>query len=322
MAKHMAAVAQKQDAEKVRKKLMEMNAMIRGLKVRRDDKYVYFPVMAKPRIEGVSYIDEMDFEENKNKSYIELSKEKRIPLDSISIDFIGDIAVIRCDENISSSLAEILIKSNKSVKAVYLDRGVKEEYRVRELKFLAGKDVTETIHIENGVRIKLDIAKVYFSPRLAGERMRVARKVIDNEVIIDMFTGVAPFPLVIARHGSPSKIYGIDINPVAVKYATENVKMNGFDGIIEILHGDAGEIIKNLPDADRIIMNLPHRSREFLSAAVEKGRIIHYYEIVERDKIDKRMEEIEKEYGVKVESKRIVGSYSPSREKVVFDIIV
>ncbi len=322
MVRHAAVAVEKRKAEGVRRKLIDMNILRKDLKIKRDDRFVYFPVLAIPEIDEAKYVGEIEFEESKNKSYIELLQEEGIELDSVSIDFIGDIAVIRCDERISTKLAEILIKAHNSTKAVYLDRGVRDEYRIRDLKFLSGRKETETVHVENGVRLKLDISKVYFSPRLAGERMRVARKVGEGERIIDMFTGVAPFPLVIAKHANPSKIYGIDINPYAIKYAIHNVKINGFDSIIEIIQGDAGEVVKSLPYADRVIMNLPHKSKEFLDIAVEKGKIIHYYEILERNKIEERKRQIEKWYGVEITESRIVGSYSPSKQKVVFDITV
>ncbi|MCD6331539.1 MAG: class I SAM-dependent methyltransferase family protein, partial [Thermoplasmata archaeon] len=251
--------------------------------------------------------------------------EKGIDLESISIDFIGDIAIIRLnDKSIAKEVADAIMKTNKHIKTVCIDRGVKEDYRIRDVEIIAGEKRTETMHIEYGLKIKLDVAKVYFSPRLSMERMRVAKQVKENEIVIDMFAGVAPFSLLIAKVAKPKKIYAIDINPVAVKYAIENVKLNKMENIIEVIEGDAKDVLPNLPDADHVIMNLPHKSFNFLPLALEKGRILHYYEIMERGKIEERIEKIkrkaEEKYNVEVKNVRIVGSYSPSKQKIGMEI--
>ena len=72
---------------------------------------------------------------------------------------------------------------------------------------------------------KLDVKKVYFSPRLATERKRVADLVSDGEEILDMFAGVGPFPFVIAKEKSVD-ITAVDINEVAIQYLNENIKIN------------------------------------------------------------------------------------------------
>ena len=55
-----------------------------------------------------------------------------------------------------------------------MDKGVKGEFRVRDLEVVAGDDRLETIHQEYGIRLLVDPSRVYFNPRLAGERHRVA----------------------------------------------------------------------------------------------------------------------------------------------------
>jgi len=317
----------KKMAEKIRKRLIDENLMIEGVKVKRKKGYVYFPIKRSIDIEECKICEE-EFEEIKKRSYEDILKERGISIDSISIDFIGDIAIIKLrDEEKAEEVAKAIMEANKHVKTVFLDKGVKEDYRVRDIQFIAGERSTETIHTEYGIKMKVDVSKVYFSPRLAEERMRVARRIDKNEVIIDMFAGVAPFSLIIAKFAKPKKVYAIDKNEFAVKYARENVKMNKVEEIIEVIRGDAKEVIEMLPKANHIIMNLPHKSFEFLPVAIKKGEILHYYEIVEREKLNERIEEIKKlakEMGHKIEIKNVrkVGSYSPSKDKFGMELCV
>ena len=257
---------------------------------------------------------EEDFEEIERKSYEDILLKKGIKIESIAIDIIGDIALIKLkDERYAEDVADAIMEANEHVKVVCLDRGVKEDFRIRNIEIIAGENRTETMHIEYGIKIKLDISKVYFSPRLSAERMRVAKQVKENEIVIDMFAGVAPFSLLIAKYSKPKKIYAIDKNPYAIKYAKENVRINKINNI-EVIEGDAKEVLPNLPNANHIIMNLPHKSFEFLPVAIKKGKILHYYEIIDRKKIEERLEEIKK-FGVKIKNLRVVGSYSPSKDK-------
>ena len=46
--------------------------------------------------------------------------------------------------------------------------------RLQRYEHLAGEDRTETVAVESGVGLKMDIARVYYSPRSAPERLRIA----------------------------------------------------------------------------------------------------------------------------------------------------
>ncbi len=323
MAKAIAVERKK--AEEVRKKLIGEGLLIQNLKIKRDGRHVYFPV--KKRVAYGKFIQGIEFDE-KEKSYAEILKNKGLPM-HIPIDFIGDIAIMRLHYNIEKfkeEISKVLLHYNKHIKVVCLDKGVKNEYRVRDIEIIAGEKRTETTHIEYGIKMNVDIAKTYFSPRLAGERMRVAKQIKEGSIVIDMFAGIAPFSLVIGKYSNPKKIYAIDINPAAINYAKANVSLNKLDKIIEVIEGDAKKIIKELPHANHIIMNLPHKSFEFLPYAIEKGDIVHYYEIVERGKEMEKLKEIKKlgkELGYKIDGKiRVTGGYSSSKNKVAMDLSI
>jgi len=325
--KYLCLAVPKKKAEEIRQELMEEDLLIKEVKIERDEKYVYFPIKKKVEKENC-FIVEKDLEKIERKSYLDILEEKGIKTDAISIDFIGDIAVIRLmNATYVREIAEAIIETNRHVKAIYLDKGVKEDYRIRHLEHIAGEKRTETIHIEYGIKIKLDVAKVYFSPRLAAERMRVAKQIEKGSIVIDMFAGVTPFSLIIAKYAMPKKIYAIDKNPHAIKYAKENIRINKMENTIEVIEGDAKEVVVKLPEAEHIIMNLPHKSFEFLPLAMEKGKVLHYYEIMERSSIEKRVEEIKalgkKEgYSIDIKNVRVVGSYSPSKQRIGMEIYV
>ena len=98
-----------------------------------------------------------------------------------SFDIIGDIAIVEIPEGLEpkeKEIGEALLRVHKNVRTVLKKLGPMEgEFRVRRLGFLAGENRTETTYRENGVPMKLDVAQVYFSVRLAGERKRIAELV-------------------------------------------------------------------------------------------------------------------------------------------------
>ncbi|MDR0887990.1 MAG: class I SAM-dependent methyltransferase family protein [Candidatus Methanoplasma sp.] len=247
-----------------------------------------------------------------------------------SYDVIGDVAIIKFDPNHPNKheIGEALLRVTPSLRTVMLDAGVKGEFRIRDLVQIAGTGGSETIHKEFGVRMIVDPAKVYFNPRLATERSRVAGEVKDGEVIIDMFAGVAPFGLVISKHAKPEIIYSIDLNPDAAGFMQRNIEANHVTNIVPIT-GNAATAVNDLPEADRIIMNLPHMADLFLPHALKKlktGGIIHLHKIVERSETEwfaKKFIADSELSGYKIHIARSaeLKTYSPTMSVYVFDIV-
>ena len=236
-----------------------------------------------------------------------------------SFDIVGDVAIIKYREETDiETLALQILKQHKNVKNIAIDYGVEGETRVRNIKLIHGNR-TETIYREYGIRLKVDLAKVYFSPRLATERWRVAQDVKNGEVIYDMFAGCGPFTMLISKY-KKVKIYASDINPYAIEYLKENIKLNKIENIYPLL-GDAKEISENLPEkVDRVIMNLPHKSYNFLAyslTVLKHGGKINYYEILPKEYNEKSRFEDSK---IKVISRRKVHEYSPS--KILYSFIL
>jgi tRNA (guanine37-N1)-methyltransferase len=191
-----------------------------------------------------------------------------------AFDIVGDIAIIKVPKNSTVSVSEVadaLMKRHRNVKAVFAQETmVQGDFRLRGLAHVAGEKRTCTVHRESGCSFSVDVQKCYFSPRLSGERTRIANLVQHNETVINMFAGVGCFSIVIATRANGTKIYSIDINPEAVKFMTENIRLNRVYGNVFPLQGDAKTVIHNRLQrcADRILMPLPEKAIEYLPSAV------------------------------------------------------
>jgi tRNA (guanine37-N1)-methyltransferase len=245
-----------------------------------------------------------------------------------SFDTIGDIVILEIPEDLQDKkqlIGDAALKFTKR-KAIYMKKSaIKGTTRVRDLEFLSGTDDSVTIHKEHGARLKLDVREVYFSPRLATERKRVMESVKDGEKILDMFCGIGPYPIVIAKNKDVD-ITAVDINESAIKYLNENIKLNKLKGNIRTYCGDVREVSAGFKTKfDRIIMNLPGLAYTFLDVSVnliEDGGTINYYEFSDSyEQGIKRLESACKQVGKEVEiiNTRKVKSTSPGEWHVAID---
>ena len=245
-----------------------------------------------------------------------------------SYERVGDIVVVDEDDpDRARRLADAIVDSALPVKTV-LNRAskIKGELRVRDWEVLAGSE-TETVHREYGCAFALDLADVYFTPRLATERHRVTEQVADGEHAFDMFAGVGPFAIPFAKRGA--EVVGTDLNETAIEYLRENAARNGVEDRITAIHGDVRDVADEYADwADRLVMNLPHSADDFLETAVRLAgddAVIHYYDIQHEDDPYGPGERAiraaaEPEYDVAVETRRTVRSYAPHELNVVLDV--
>jgi len=210
-----------------------------------------------------------------------------------SLDILGEVAIIEIPEELSKKsklIGKAVLKANPQLRAVFKKASpVRGEYRVRALKRIAGKGGTLTTYRENNCVFKFDIAKVFFTPRMSFERLRVAKQVKKNEVVLDMFAGVGPFSISIAKIQPKIKmIYAIDSNPDAVKYLLESAAMNKISHKIIAYTGDARAVVQTYLSgvADRVIMNLPLTEEDFFPSALEaldKKGILHFYTFAKKE---------------------------------------
>ena len=203
-----------------------------------------------------------------------------------SFDIVGDIAIVKHNKvQNPESIAKQIMATHKNIKTVLTPTTrIEGDFRVRELMLLAGENKTSTIHKESGCTFKVDVEKCYFSPRLSHEHKRIAELALPGEVIVNMFAGVGCFSILIAKIQSQSRVYSIDVNPTAVEYMEENIKINDVCGQVIPLLGDSMGIIQTRLQgiADRVLMPLPEKALDYLpfalSALKKVGGWIHYYD--------------------------------------------
>jgi tRNA (guanine37-N1)-methyltransferase len=260
---------------------------------------------------------------------------------SNSYDIVGDIAIIRfADKSMhgSSDVAEAIMSIHKNVKTVLAQTSpISGNYRLRKLAYVAGENKTLTTHKELGCLFTVDIERCYFSPRLFHERKRVAGLVKAGEVVVNMFAGVGCFSIIIAKHSNASKVYSIDINPIAFHYTQENVRINGVYGRVVPILGDAREIIEKrfCHSADRVLMPLPEKALEYLSCGVlalkESGGWIHYYDFAHAAKTENPVDKakckvVEKlkslNVGFQIPYARVVRTIGPNWYQIALDVWV
>lgn len=251
-----------------------------------------------------------------------------------SFEVVGDVAIIEVPEVLEDRkelIGDTLMEVNKHVRTVLRETSERKgEFRVRDYEVIAGEENTETIHKEHGCRFKLDPTEVYFSEREATERQRVAEKVRDGEVVMAMFAGVGPFPIVIAKKKDVEKIYAVELNPDAADYLKENVKLNKLGDKIEPIEGDVRDVCPDyFGTCDRVLMPLPKDSDKFLDLAVKclrpEGGVIHYYNWSEEEDLyevaEKNIEEAARKLDRKTEivGRRKVLPYAPRQWKICVD---
>jgi tRNA (guanine37-N1)-methyltransferase len=255
-----------------------------------------------------------------------------------AFDQIGDIVIIKIPDELAAKkavIASAILDNIKTAKSVFAQASpVRGEFRVRDLEFLAGENRTIAEYKEHACRFKVDVARTYFSPRLSTERLRIARMVEDNEVVVNMFAGVGTYSVVIAKTNKTCKIYSIDSNLAASELDAENAKLNKVQDRIVTIHGDAAEVIEHqlAATADRVLMPLPEKAKEFVDSAVlairEHGTI-HYFAHVKADGKKacqelglKDAQEAFAKYHHKVIGVRVVREVGPRIYQIVADVLV
>jgi len=258
-----------------------------------------------------------------------------------SFDIIGDIAIIKVlDGNIvnAEKVASQIMATHRNVKTVFAQTSpVMGDFRVRELRFLAGEGKTSTKYKESGCVFAVDVEKCYFSPRLSHERLRIASLVKDGETVVNMFSGVGCFSIVIAKTVSRTKVFSIDVNPIAVQYMEENVRINRVYSKVIPLLGDAKDIINAQLQrkADHVLMPLPEKALDYLPYAVfalkPPGGWIHLYDFqhatgnedpVEKTKLNVAQKLGSLNMGYSFVFSRVVRSTGPNWYQTVLDVQV
>ncbi len=331
------------EAEKAKQYLLKNNLYDKEHLLLREKEHLYFP-LAKlfrlpPFLKGAIVEKALETLKPRTLSGLlekELTPKERALLPS-SFDVIGDILIIDLSKELEKKeklIASALLQLYHNIKVVTKKADIHSGiYRTRKIALLAGEKRKETIHTENGIRLKLDVEKVYFSPRTSQERSRVAQQVKPKEKVLVMFSGCGPYTFNILKlQPQVEKIVSIEINPEAVKCQKENLHLNNFSPEkIEIYQGEVRKVLSQSKETfHRILMPLPKDSVNFLDLAVKHlkrpGRI-HLYEFWREDELEKRKKELKElikkeKRTVKSISAVKCGEYKPRVFRICFDILV
>jgi tRNA (guanine37-N1)-methyltransferase len=318
------------EAENVRLRLLGDESLHRGYDVESDELWVYFPVKSVPAdYEDMVCEREGRVKDRRPKSLRQalepVLSEEELELAPASYTIVGDIAVLELDDRLMMRKWDIggeFIRHFPHVRVVALKAGqVDGRYRVPSLEIIAGEERTETVHRENGIRLKVDIAGAYFNPRNGTERMRVVSKMREGERVLVLFAGVGPYAILAAKRRGAS-VTAVELNPVACEYMRENARLNKVG--VDVVEGDAKIVTPALGLFDRIIMPLPKIAGEFSGTAVralKPGGMIHLYCFARNEDEAKNrvLESVEKAVIVEVVE---CGGYSPCQNKYCIDYTV
>jgi len=149
----------------------------------------------------------------------------------------------------------------------------------------------------------------------------------DGERVLNMFAGVGPFSITIARRRSAS-VTSCESNKDAYRLHLENNMMNKVAGGITTINADAATLPSRLEGKfDRILMPHPSRADRYLDAAlglVADGGVIHYYRHLSAEDFDQAksaiLHELREVQGLRSIEVRKVREVGPRWLEVVADL--
>ena len=164
---------------------------------------------------------------------------------------VGDIIILDLSEidiekrrHVAEIYANIL-----NVKTILQKNKISGELRKPEDTELLYGNETITEISEYGIKYKLDLAEIMWSPGNTGWRSALSgpTKVSDfytfdePKIIIDYFAGIGYFAIQMAKGYSEAKVIAIDKNPKSIEYLSLNAKENAVTNI-EIINDDCRNI--------------------------------------------------------------------------------
>lgn len=338
------------DGETIRKILLTMELLDSSCKIISEDGLLYFPLKFEVTDDQLTTLNSAVTVDTGIRTFDVIPQDPRtlvdalqgkLPPDKLALlprayDLIGDIAVLEIpDEIVSFSvlIGKVFHDIHSNFKTVLAKKGaVSGTTRVREYTLLAGEDRTKTIHTEYGCRLAVDVAKAYFSPRLLEEHKRIAQLVQSKEIVVDMFCGVGPFAIHIAKN-TEAKVIAIDINKSAIDLLCESIELNKLVGTILPIVADAHDYVKNNElSVDRVIMNHPSGASDFVGDAcsiLKPSGTIHYYDFIggetPEDTLRGKVSKLVENEGRKVKTfdlVRRVRDSAPYEFQMVADVVI
>lgn len=339
-------------------------------RISQNEQYIFAPLIEAVKLEAIQapseFINDLEICENSANIFKMVARKKhhkmireellsKIPpeLHGIlpnSFDIIGSVAIIDLNrENLVPlhpyllDIGNYILESNPNIQTVFEKAGnIQGVYRTRDLNFVCGKNNPITTYKENGCKFRLNVQKIFFTPRLSFERNRIAGMDTNYNTtgaIWDMFCGVGPFFIQIAKKHPHVKVFATDINPEAIEYANENIRLNKINADVNCFTQDVREIHRTPQffemkgKVSRIIMNLPEKNLEFIPILPDfihpNGCLVHIYQFSEKSDpftdAKQKLSTALLKAGlklVKIKLQRIVKPYSPALDTTVIDAVI
>ena len=223
----------------------------------------------------------------------------------MSHDQIGDVIIVKIPKEISQfsqEIASAMLNQHSSARIVCADNGVKGEFRVRDLEVLKTRSDTSTRTRvrEHGNEFLTDPGLVYYSPRLATERLetvevakQLSEKLGRKISVCDPYAGVGPAVVPLTKIPEfVEEIFASDLNPDAA----ELLGLNLPDCVTKC--ADARVLSEKLGECcDLLLVNLPHETIDhlpLLMGLLNRGHevVIRGWAILESDLISTAETEI------------------------------
>lgn len=248
----------------------------------------------------------------------------KLALFSDRFEVIGDIAIVAIPPELDmyrEDIALALISLRRNIRTVLRRSGMAGgDERVAPCEVILGS-ATRTEHREFGYRYQLDLATVFFTSRLATERMRVTGLVSAGERVLVPFPGVGPFVVPAADRGA--KLVAVEKHPEAYCWLCRNLALNHVPDGVEAICDDAFRIPDlTSPGFDRVISPTPYGLDGILpvlSEMTRPGGTIHFYTF----KKDPEIEPLSRQFsamGLRPVSHHRCGYVAPGVGRYVFDL--
>jgi 23S rRNA (cytosine1962-C5)-methyltransferase len=191
-------------------------------------------------------------------------------MSGVVVDRFGDVIVVqiltagadRMRATIVDALSELLHPRaiiERSHGAVRKQEGLDDHIAV-----LAGEAVTETIAVENGIKIKIDFEHGQKTGYFLDQRdsRAIAGGIAAGARVLDAFCYQGGFSLA-AIAGGASKVVAVDTSARALEVAQRNLELNEHPATaVEFVHGEAGKFMAETQNRfDLIVLDPPPLAR-------------------------------------------------------------
>jgi tRNA (guanine37-N1)-methyltransferase len=251
--------------------------------------------------------------------------DRVLPLLSDHFEVIGDVAVLTLPGDLrpyGRTIAEAIVARRRNIYTVLnKTSSLTGPHRTGTYETLYG-GTTVTVYHEFGFSYRLDVARSFFSARLAYERRRVTEQVEPGEQVYVPFAGVGPFAIPAAARGAD--VVAVEKNPDAFAFLLENVLANHTGGSCHVLQGDALDTTL-LPHQrfDRLIIPAPYgmdHALDLLLPLLKRDGMAHLYTFTGKEQVPALIGEYE-ERGLGITFYSDCGNVAPGISRRVFDLV-